>query len=79
MLTGLQREVAEYLGFDANRVESSRLYSIRCRLPDHNDSSPSAYVKFDTAGNGVYGCHGCNKVVSLKGLWLLSERAFQFR
>lgn len=67
MLNSFQREVADYLGFDPNGVEQGRLYSIRCRLPDHNDSSPSAYVKFDTTGNGVYGCHGCNRIVSLKG------------
>lgn len=67
MLDGFQREVSELLGFTPDRVEIGQLYSIRCRLPDHNDSSPSAYVKFDNKGNGVYGCHGCHKVVSLKG------------
>lgn len=54
-------DLCEFLNIDEG-------YAFNCILPDHEDSTPSAYIWTADDGTQIYKCFGCNKSRTIIGL-----------
>jgi len=54
-------DLCEFLNIDEG-------YAFNCILPDHEDSTPSAYIWTTDDGTQIYKCFGCGKALTIIGL-----------